>query len=258
MKKTAKAKKNFKKSYAEQLEGHKEAEKQHSKVTGEYVGEIVYGALDGIVTTFAVVAGSAGASLSPGIVIVLGFANLIADGLSMSVGRYLSLKSEKSYYEAQRKEEEKEIEEFPDVEKDEVRQIYKANGFSGKKLEKLVSLITSEKTAWINTMMSGELGLVLDKKDPIKAGLLTYAAFVIAGFVPLLSFVVSYFFPLNKEILFPIAFFLTFLTIFIVGSLRSLVIAKNWLIAGLEMLLIGGLTAIASYFVGMFLGSMVL
>jgi VIT1/CCC1 family predicted Fe2+/Mn2+ transporter len=106
--------------------------------------------------------------------------------------------------------------------------------------------------------MSGELGLVLDKKDPIKAGLLTYAAFVIAGFVPLLSFVVSYFFPLNKEILFPIAFLLTFLTIFIVGSLRSLVIAKNWLIAGLEMLLIGGLTAIASYFVGMFLSSMVL
>jgi VIT1/CCC1 family predicted Fe2+/Mn2+ transporter len=258
MKKTVGTKKVFKKSYAEQLKGHKKAEKQHSKVTGEYVGEIVYGALDGIVTTFAIVAGSAGASLSPGIIIVLGFANLVADGLSMSVGRYLSLKSEQSYYEAQKKEEENEIEEFPDVEKDEIRQIYKTQGFSGKKLETLVSLITSQKTAWVNTMMFGELGLVLNKKDAVKAGLLTYAAFVIAGFVPLLSFVLSYFFPINEKILFPTAFLLTFATMFIVGSLRSLVIAKNWFLAGLEMLLIGGLTAIASYLVGLFLGSIIL
>ncbi|NQZ77823.1 MAG: VIT1/CCC1 transporter family protein, partial [Ekhidna sp.] len=65
----------------------------------EYLGEFVYGAIDGSVTTFAVVAGSAGANLDSAVVIILGFANLIADGFAMSVGSYLSNKSEKESYE---------------------------------------------------------------------------------------------------------------------------------------------------------------
>lgn len=236
---------------------HQKLEKEHES-QGEYVGDMVYGALDGIVTTFAVVAGAAGANLAPGVVIVLGFANLIADGLSMAVGNYLSLKSEQDYYTAQRKMEEYEVEKFPKIEREEIRSIYASKGFAGKKLESLVDILTSNKKAWVDTMMAEELKLVFEKRDPVKAGGLTYLAFVIAGFIPVSIFVISVFFPMQKTILFQISFLLTFATIFAVGSLRSLVISKNWVAAGLEMLLIGGLTAVVSYFIGNFLGSLVL
>ncbi len=226
--------------------------------SAEYVGNMVYGALDGIVTTFAVVAGAAGASLGPEVVLVLGFANLFADGLSMAVGNYLSMKSQQSYYEAERKREEWEVENYPAGERAEIVDIYRRKGFAGKNLEKIVDLITSKKTVWIDTMMTDELGILPDKRSPFRAGLYTYAAFVIAGFVPLLIFVVSLFSPLPASVTFPVAFLLTFATIFAVGSLRSLVIAKHWLAAGLEMLLIGGLTAVVAYGIGAFIGGLVL
>lgn len=238
---------------------HEAFDKEQSELGhGEFIGDMVYGALDGIVTTFAVVAGSAGAGLGAGVIIVLGFANLLADGLSMAVGNYLSLKSEQSYYEAERKREEWEIEHYREGEVEEIRQIYKKKGFAGKNLETLVSLITSKKTVWVDTMMVDELGLMPSSKNPIIAALYTYFAFIVAGFVPLLVFVLAYVFPVEASLTFPISMLLTFLTIFIVGSLRSLVIAKHWFEAGIEMLVIGGLTAIVSYGIGVVLGSLVL
>ncbi len=231
---------------------------QHKQGIGEYIGSMVYGALDGTVTTFAVVAGAAGAGLGPGIVLVLGFANLLADGLSMAAGTYLSMKSQQSFYNAQRKREEWEVDNYPQAEREEIRQIYRKKGFEGSGLEKLVELLTSKKTVWVDTMMSEEVGIIPEQKNPLKAAGLTYLAFAIAGLIPLLIFVISIFYPIPKSILFPMAFALTFVTIFAVGSLRSLVIAKNWFTAGLEMLLIGGLTAIVAYVIGAVLGGFVL
>ncbi|MDP5172401.1 MAG: VIT1/CCC1 transporter family protein, partial [Bacteroidia bacterium] len=98
----------------------------------EYLGEFVYGGIDGSVTTFAVVAGAAGADLSLGVILILGFANLIADGFSMSVGAYLSTKSERDNYEKHRKIEYAEVETIPEIEKEEVRDIYRAKGFEGE------------------------------------------------------------------------------------------------------------------------------
>lgn len=245
------------------LEATKKAHSHESfdhnhQVGGEYVGDFVYGALDGIVTTFAVVAGSAGAGFGAGVILVLGFANLLADGLSMAVGNYLSMKSEQDYYDKEKQREEYEVDAYPQGEREEIRQIYKRKGFTGQNLEKLVELITSKKTVWVDTMMVDELGLLPSNKNPIKAGLFTYLAFLIAGFIPLLIFVIALFTSIEESITFPIAFILTFITIFIVGSLRSLVINKNWLMAGLEMLLIGGLTAVIAFGIGSFLGSLVL
>src|SRR3989344_2410279 len=167
---------------------------------GEYVGDMVYGALDGIVTTFAVVAGAAGAGLGPGIVIVLGMANLIADGLSMAVGNYLSMKSDSDFYKKEKEREEWEVDHYPDGEREEIRQIYKKKGFAGKNLETLVELITSKKTVWVDTMMTDELGLIPSNKSPVKAGLYTYFAFLTAGFIPLVAFVISVFIPLGENI----------------------------------------------------------
>lgn len=222
----------------------------HDSEKGQYIGDTVYGAIDGIVTTFAVVSGVAGASLSSGIVLILGFANLFADGLSMAVGNYLGTKSEVEYKDRERHREEWEVENLPEEEKEEVRQIYRRKGFTGELLEKAVDVITQDKKQWVDTMLLEELHIIPERTSPFKAGAVTFVSFVVAGFVPLLSYVLSYSIPFFADFAYPVAVVLTFATIFAVGSLRVFVTGKRWWTSGLEMLLVGGATAVVAYFIG--------
>ncbi len=222
----------------------------HDVEKGQYIGDMVYGAIDGIVTTFAVVSGVAGASLSSGIVLILGFANLFADGLSMAVGNYLGTKSEVEYKARERHREEWEIENMPEEEKEEVRQIYKRKGFTGQLLEKIVDVITKDKKQWVDTMLLEELHIIPEQKSPIKAGFVTFISFLVAGFVPLLSYILAYVSPFFFANSYPVAIGLTFITIFAVGSLSVLVTGKRWWKSGFEMLLIGGATALVAYLIG--------
>ena len=98
----------------------------------QYLAEFVYGAIDGTVTTFAVVAGATGASLSSIVVIILGFANLIADGFSMAVGNFLSEKTQRDLIARERKREEWEIKAVPAGEREEIREIFRRKGLKGK------------------------------------------------------------------------------------------------------------------------------
>lgn len=88
------------------------ASEEHGGASHQYIGDMVYGGLDGIVTTFAVVSGVAGANLGSGVILILGMANLLADGLSMATGAYLSLKSELEYYQREREREAWEVANF--------------------------------------------------------------------------------------------------------------------------------------------------
>jgi VIT1/CCC1 family predicted Fe2+/Mn2+ transporter len=116
------------------------------------IKDFVYGATDGAVTIFAVVAGVIGASLSPSIVLILGFANLFADGFSMAIGNYLGTKARAEYIEKQRKREEWEIDNLVDQEKQEIRDIYKNKGFKEELLGEIVRVITSKRKTWVDTM----------------------------------------------------------------------------------------------------------
>ena len=223
---------------------------KHGKGRSSYLKDTVYGALDGIITTFAVVSGVTGASLSTVIILILGFASLIADGISMAVGNYLGTKSEHDYYKTEKRREEWEIENIPEGEREEIREIYRKKGFKGKELDRIVKVITSDKKLWVDEMMKYELGLIEEKKSPVKAGLATFLAFIAAGFVPLISYVLAISFAPIGPHSFIIAVILTAITIFGVGSARSLVIDKKWYIAGLEMLLVGGAAAIAAFYIG--------
>ena len=107
------------------------------------IEEFVYGATDGAVTTFAVVAGVVGAGLSPSIILILGFANLFADGFSMAIGNYLGSKSQKEYIEKKRRREEWEIDNLVEQEKQEIKDIYTQKGFKAELLDEIVSVITS-------------------------------------------------------------------------------------------------------------------
>lgn len=229
------------------------ADEPHQGEGGKYISEAVYGGLDGIVTTFAVVAGVSGASLSAGIVLIMGLANLFADGLSMGTGSYLGAKSEADYHRQEREREAWEIEHFPEGEEAEIREIYQAKGFEGEALEQAIAIITSDKERWVRTMMVEELGIIEERKSPLRVGLTTFISFIIAGAIPLLSYMGSLQVPWLSAQPFLVAVIVTMVTIFGLGSARALVIYKKWYVAGLEMLAVGGLTAAVAYGIGMLL-----
>lgn len=213
-----------------------------------YLPEIVYGSIDGIVTTFAVVAGSAGADLTITIVLILGLANLFADGLSMSIGSYLSRKSEKDNYNKHLKIEQWEIENLPDKERQEVEEIYRKKGFIGSELDMVVNRITTDKKVWLETMMKDELGLVVEKKSPAKSGLATLLSFIVAGSIPLVAYVLTF---MGSEIEpFVLSALVTALTFVLIGYIKTYVTKVN-LARGIgETLLLGAAAATVAYYVG--------
>ncbi len=226
----------------------------HPHFGGEYIRDLVYGANDGIITTFAVVAGVAGASLSSNVILILGFSNLLADGLAMAIGNYLGTKSEIEYAQSEREMEAWEIKHLPKEEVQEIRDIYKAKGFKGKDLEKAVKIITSDKKRWINEMMIAEHGLLpSDNSAPIKNGIATFIAFGLAGLMPLLPYLLAIYFSAISPFSFKLSIIMTAASLFIVGSLRTLITKKQPLIAGLEMLLVGAVAAVVAFTVGRFI-----
>ncbi|MCB9358419.1 VIT1/CCC1 transporter family protein [Candidatus Woesearchaeota archaeon] len=216
---------------------------------GQYIKSAVYGGLDGIITTFAVVAGVAGASLSSIVVIILGFANLIADGLSMAIGDFLSSKAESEYHAAERKRETWEVENYPAGEKKEMEEIYLKQGIERKDARKIVSILSKYKEAWIDEMMLKELGIVEETESPLKNALITFFSFQIFGFIPLIFYVLKIFFPIQVDS-FLVASVLTGMTLFVLGAIKTKVTERNWFKSGFEMLVVGGIAAAAAYGIG--------
>lgn len=225
----------------------------HGSTQSQYAGDFVFGAIDGVVTTFAIVAGVAGANLSAGIVLVLGIANLLADGFSMGIGNFLSIRSEKERFEQERKREEWEVENIPDVEKKEIEDMFAAKGFSGTTLKQIVETITADKERWITTMLQEEHGLSGEGRSAFKGGLITYLAFVTIGSVPLLSYGAVLPFESLAPYTFPLSIMFTAIALFATGALKTIVVARPPLRAGLETLVVGGLAAVVAYIVGFLL-----
>lgn len=237
-------------------------EKIHGSSSGiqsvqEYLGEFVYGSIDGCVTTFAVVAGAYGAHLDSSVVIILGFANLIADGFAMSVGSYLSTKSELQNYEKHKKIEYWEIENLREVEIQEIRDIYIAKGFEGELLEQVVSKITEDDDRWVDTMMKEELEMIPTNKSPLAMGTVTFASFIVVGFIPLLIYVLDYLFVIEVN-LFYVSSFFTSLAFIGIGALKSYVTHSSRIGSMLETLFLGAAAASLAYIVGSVLERLIL
>jgi VIT1/CCC1 family predicted Fe2+/Mn2+ transporter len=227
-----------------------QAAEEHGGTTHQYIGDMVYGGLDGIVTTFAIVSGVAGANLGAGVVLILGLANLLADGLSMAAGAYLSLKSELEYYAREREREEWEVEHFADGERVELLELYKARGFSPEDAETLVGIYSQDKERWVDEMMVQELGLLADDRKPLLSALATLASFIVAGSVPLLLYLPGLFTRSASSPSFLVAGALSAAALFGLGAARVLVTARGWFRSGLEMLAVGGVAAGVAYLIG--------
>lgn len=229
-------------------EGFKRLQEEfHSKTGGAYIGDVIFAANDGIVTTFAVVAGATGGHLPIAAVLILGFSNLLADGLAMGLGNYLGSKSQREYESEQRAREEYEIEKFEPAEIAEVEITFRQWGFEGDLLDQAVKVITSDKKRWVDFMMRHELDIIEEPiGTPAMHGSVTFGSFVLAGLLPLIPFLI----PPLAEHGFIASIVSTGAALFFVGAMRTLITTKSWWRSGIEMLLIGSIAASAAYFIG--------
>lgn len=209
-----------------------------------YLRDFVYGGVDGAVTTFAVVAGVVGAELSARTILILGFANLVADGFSMAAANFLATKSER--------EERVQIEAFerqqivcePAGEREEVRQILIQKGFAGAALDHALKLFTSDPEKWVRFMVAEEYGLAAPGVSPVRSALSTFSAFAICGLIPLLPYLGGV-----REAFFH-ASALTLAVFFGIGSIKSRWSLKPWWRSGLETAGIGATAAVFAYGIG--------
>lgn len=221
------------------------ADRSHS-----YVGDAVLGGIDGCVTTFAVVAGAVGAGFEPLIAVVLGFANLVADGFSMAVSNYQATRAQQQQVDKVRRQEEHHIDTVPQGEREEVRQIFAAKGFEGETLARIVDTITGDRRRWVDTMLVEEHGLQLESPSALRAAATTFAAFLGVGLVPLLPFLVP---GLGEAETFAASAAVTAVAFFAIGTAKGRVLHRPWLRAGIETLLTGGSAAALAYVIGAWL-----
>lgn len=221
------------------------AERLEQGPQASYLSDWVLGGIDGAVTTFAIVAGVAGAALSPQIILVLGSANLLADGFSMAAGNYSGVKAEKDDFRRLKEMEQRHIAETPEGEREEIRQIFAAKGFAGDDLARAVEIITESHERWVQVMLEEEHGAPRVTRSAMRAGLVTFIAFFLCGAVPLLPFV----FGLSSNAL-AVATMMTGATFFGIGSLKAKWSTASWWRSGLETFLIGMVAAGVAYGVG--------
>jgi len=207
-----------------------------------YLRDWIYGGIDGTVTTFAIVAGVVGAQLSTSVLLLLGFANLLADGFAMAAGNYMGTKAEQEDYERVLSIERRHIALVPEGEREEIRQIFQAKGFAGGDLERAVAVITADPTLWAETMAAEEYGLSQTPRSPVLAAMSTFAAFLICGCVPL----VTYLLPGGL----PLCVAATGATFFVVGTIKSLWSPASWLRSGADVLFVGMSAAALAFAVG--------
>jgi predicted membrane protein (TIGR00267 family) len=226
-------------------ENLEEGERWHKRVN---VREIVFGLNDGSISTLALLAAVTGASLAKNQILMVGISGVIAGAISMAIGSNISSKSEIEHHQSEIKREKREIEEVPDIEREEIRQLYqKKADFTEKELNLIVNRITSNKEYWLDSMMKEELGLFEERfENPLKLGLIMLTAFIVGGFIPLLPFFIFS----HLQTSFITASIMTFLSLFIIGIWKTTFTEKNWLLSGMEMIFVGALAAVIPYIIG--------
>lgn len=226
----------------------------HISPFSTYLKEFVYGGNDGIVTTFAVVAGFSGANIgdhalnfSIVTVLLFGLANLFADGAAMGLGNYLSIRSEKKLY---RNFYEKELEETKtsyDYEIKETEQLFQEQGFDTEDSKTLTQIVSKNTDFWVKFMVQYECDMENPEGDsPLYCGLATFASFVFFGFIPL----IPYFFNTDPSVTFIYSSLFTAGALALLGSFRAFATKDSYIISIIETLIIGGTAAVLAYIVG--------
>lgn len=237
--------------YLDDMEHEHTREAIHQRLAAgpeqSYLRDWVYGGIDGTVTTFAIVAGVIGAQLAPSVILILGGANLIADGFAMGASNYLATRSEREEFDQAKAVELRHIKTVPEGEREEVAEILLGLGITGDLLGRAVAAITADRNRWVRMMLRFEYGLPAAVRSPWRAAGLTFSAFLVCGLVPLVPFV----FGLNRA--FWVASTTTGLMFILIGALKSRWSIERWWQSGLVTLAIGGGAAVVAYGIGAWL-----
>lgn len=225
----------------------------------DYFKEVIYGGIDGIVTTFAVVAGGAGAALSNNettqlsflVILLFGLANLFADAASMGLGNFLSVRSEKDLYKVNRETELGELKLNPEEEKRQTVRILQEKGFSAEDAEVLANTYRHNEEYWLDFMMQHKH----EESDPrgeneVFTGLATFLSFMVFGAIPLLPFMFQD--SGDHATAFIYSAVGTFMALVVLGLLKWRVIGAKFGASLFEVVAVGGTAAVLAYFVGTF------
>jgi len=231
-------------------------DEHHATESGENLKSLVYGGLDGIITTFATVTSVAGAKLSPDVILIIGIAHLFADAVSMGMGDYLSSQAEIDYNLAERKREQWEMDNNMPGEIEEMVEIYMARGMGEADARSILNTLAKYPKIFLDNMMVQELNLMPIEEDesPLMSGIVTALSFMVFGCVPLLSYLFN-FIPgcaMTEEHQFNVACILTLFTLFLLGAVKgSLTEAgQKWYVSGVYMAVNGAAAASVGYIVG--------
>ncbi|NOX27124.1 MAG: hypothetical protein GXP21_02825 [Gammaproteobacteria bacterium] len=213
----------------------------------QYISDAVLGGIDGCVTTFAVVAGVLGAGFSSSVALILGVANLIADGFSMAMSNYESVRAQHEYNNRLRLIEAEHVQQVPDGEREEIRQLFQAKGFDGATLNHIVDTLTQNQDVWIDTMLTEEHGVQKTLSNPKQSALTTFVAFILVGIMPLLPFLSTSLAP-QQQFIFSAG--IAAIMFFLIGMIKGLYVATPLFISGLRTLLTGGAAATLAFLTG--------
>ena len=231
------------------------ASEEHESGGGRLKG-VVFGGLDGILTSFAIISGSVGANLSPVAILALGISNVLADALSMGAGEFLSSRSYNNYVRKEREREMWELQNYPQGEIEEMVNLFIARGMGPEDAREVIQRMAKYKDFFVDIMMTEELALPVptgeDTMESLKEGGVMFASFTIFGMLPILAFVIadSVVEGARNSDLFNVACVVTALSLFGLGAIKAKFADKQYMRSGVETVLLGSGCAAVAYFVG--------
>ena len=214
---------------------------------GRIIRDIVYAIDTGLVTTVSFIAGISVYLVIRNKIILAGLIEIVAGTLAIFFGSYISTKAQKHFFENQIEREKREIEEDPQKETQEIRDIFGEMGFTKDEQEIAVKRITADKQRWLNFMVQEEIGIspgIID--NPFQIGVISAGSFFVGALPAILPFFILS--TVNEALVVSAISVLTFL--FILGAIKTKVTKVNWLRSGLETLFIGALSCGAGFFLG--------
>src|SRR5205814_8994356 len=218
---------------------------------GRSLRDVILGGQDGLVNVLGLVLGVAAATAQLRIIVAAALAATFSESIAMGGVMYTSALAERDYYLAQLAKEQREVEEMPDVETEEVRQIFRDKGLHGDVLERVVGEITSDKKVWVDVMMRDELHLTpVSDKGVVRRALVTGFSTLIGSLIPLVPFLFVPLFGISVGLATIMAVPLCAAVLFGVGAYKALTLVDDWRISGLQITLIGMLSAAAGYGIG--------
>ena len=218
---------------------------------GRSLRDIILGGQDGLVNVLGLVLGVAAATAQLRIILAAALAATFSESIAMGGVAYTSALADRDYYLAQLAKERREVEEVPEVETEEVREIFRDKGLHGEVLERVVKEITSDKEVWVDVMMRDELHLTpVSSRGLVRRAFVTGFSTLIGSLIPLIPFAFVPLFGISVTAATIMAVPLCAAVLFGVGAYKAVTLVGDWRISGLQMLVIGMVSAAAGYGIG--------